>query len=323
MPQYKELEFRWVGESSTRVAALLTDQVQIADIERALREEIIAQGMTFIPAQFGELMHRWTFSGNYHTTPEYLDPTNPFLNQKVRLAMAKAINRKAIAEALLPGFDVKFGAEAYYPFDTRLAELQWPGIINPDWATNWDAQYGYDPEGARQLLAEAGFADGLEFSVALYTVSGLPEVIDIGQAMALDFEAVGMKPKLEQWDFPKIRSGRRARELHGVLFPGATPGAFSLYNIQTNFYSKGTVRSFEHPDLDAVFEQLQTTLVPEERARILQEMGNLCFELVCSLPMFAIAPNIAVNPKYVKDYVYPGFINSFYTHLEYVETVPQ
>ena len=323
VPQYKELEFRWVSESSTRVAALLTEQVQIADIERALREEIIAQGMTFIPAQFGELMHRWTFSGNYHTTPEYLDPTNPFLNQKVRLAMAKAINRKAIAEALLPGFDVKFGAEAYYPFDTRLAELQWPGIINPDWAANWDAQYGYDPEGARQLLAEAGFADGLEFSVALYTVSGLPEVIDIGQAMALDFEAVGMKPKLEQWDFPKIRSGRRARELHGVLFPGATPGAFSLYNIQTNFYSKGTVRSFEHPDLDAVFEQLQTSLVPEERARILQEMGNLCFELVCSLPMFSIAPDIAVNPKYVRDYVYPGFINSFYTHLEYVETVPQ
>ena len=323
VPQYKELEFRWVSESSTRVAALLTEQVQIADIERALREEIIAQGMTFIPAQFGELMHRWTFSGNYHTTPEYLDPTNPFLNQKVRLAMAKAINRKAIAEALLPGFDVKFGAEAYYPFDTRLAELQWPGIINPDWAANWDAQYGYDPEGARQLLAEAGFADGLEFSVALYTVSGLPEVIDIGQAMALDFEAVGMKPKLEQWDFPKIRSGRRARELHGVLFPGATPGAFSLYNIQTNFYSKGTVRSFEHPDLDAVFEQLQTTLVPEERARILQGMGNLCFELVCSLPMFSIAPDIAVNPKYVRDYVYPGFINSFYTHLEYVETVPQ
>ena len=323
VPQYKELEFRWVSESSTRVAALLTEQVQIADIERALREEINAQGMRFIPAQFGELMHRWTFSGNYHTTPEYLDPTNPFLNQKVRLAMAKAINREAIAKALLPGFDVKFGAAALYPFDTRLAEQQWPGIINPDWAGNWEAQYGYDPEGARQLLAEAGFAEGLEFSIALYTVSGLPEVIDIAQAMALDFEAVGMKPKLEQWDFPKIRSGRRARELHGVLFPSATPGDFSLYGIQTNYYSKGTVRAFEHPDLDAVFEQLQTTLVPEERARILQEMGNLCFELVCSLPMFAIAPDIAVNPKYVKDYVYPGFINSFYTHLEYVETVPQ
>jgi peptide/nickel transport system substrate-binding protein len=323
VPQYKELEFRWVGESSTRVAALLTNQVQIADIERALREEIIAQGMTFIPAQFGELMHRWTFSGNYHTTPEKLDPDNPFLNQKVRLAMAKAINREAITQALLPGFEVKIGAEAYYPFDTKLAEQQWPGIINPDWAANWEAQYGYDPEGARQLLAEAGYADGLEFSIALYTVSGLPEVIDIGQAMALDFEAVGMKPKLEQWDFPKIRSGRRSRELHGVLFPGATTGDFSLYGIQTNFYSKGTVRSFEHPDLDAVFEQLQTTLVPEERAKILQEMGNLCFELVCSLPMFAIAPDIAANPKYVKDYIYPGFINSFYTHLEYVETVPQ
>ena len=73
------------------------------------------------------------------------------------------------------------------------------------------------------MLAEAGYADGVEFTISLYTVSGLPETIDIARAMALDFEAVGMKPKLEQWDFPKIRSGRRARELHGVLFSGANP----------------------------------------------------------------------------------------------------
>ncbi len=93
VPQYNELEFRWVAESSTRVAALLTEQVHLADIERAVREEIIARGMKFIPAQFGDLMHRWPFSGNYHTNPEMLDPDNPFLNQKVRLAMAKAVNR--------------------------------------------------------------------------------------------------------------------------------------------------------------------------------------------------------------------------------------
>lgn len=173
------------------------------------------------------------------------------------------------------------------------------------------------------MLAEAGYADGVEFTISLYTVSGLPETIDIAQAMALDFEAVGMKPKFEQWDFPKIRSGHHARELHGVLFPGATPGDFSLYAIQTNYYSKGTFRVFEHPDLDAIFEKLQETLVPEERAKILQEIGDYCFEMVCSIPMFAIAPDIAANPNYVKDYVYPGFINSFYTHLEYVETVPQ
>ena len=147
------------------------------------------------------------------------------------------------------------------------------------------------------MLAEAGYADDVEFTIAPYTVSGLPETIDIAQAMALDFEAVGMKPKLEQWDFLKIRSGRRARELQGVLFPGATPGNSSLYAIQTNYYSKGTFRAFEHPDLDAIFEKLQETLVPEERAKILQEIGDYCFEMVCSIPMFAIAPDIADEPK--------------------------
>ena len=324
VPEYKELEFRWVSESSTRVAALLTEQVHLADIERAVREDVIAEGMTFIPGQFGEIMHRWSFSGNYHTTPESLDPDNPLLDQRVRLAMAKAVNREAIAEALLPGTPVKFGVDTYYPYDPIMAELQWPGVINPAWGENWDAQYGYDPDGARQLLAEAGYGEGgPEFAIALYTLSGMPEATDIGQAMALDFEAVGMKPKLEQWDFPKIRSGRRARELHGVIYPSATAGDFSLYGIQTNYYSKGTVRSFEHPELDAIFEKLQTTLVPEERAIVLQEIGDLCYDLVCSLPMFSFPADIAANPEYIESYVYPGFINSYFTHLEYVETVPQ
>ena len=321
VPDYDELEFRWVSESTTRVAALLTEQVHLADIERAVREDVIAAGMDFIPGQFGEIMHRWSFAGNYHTTPENLDPDNPLLDQRVRLAMAKSVNREAIAEALLPGSSVTIGVANHYPFDPILAELQWPGVINEDWAGKWDAQYGYDPEGAKQLLAEAGYGDGgPEFVIALYTLSGFPESTDIGQAIALDFEAVGMKPKLEQWDFPNIRSGRRARELSGVLYPSATSGDFTLYNIQTNFYSKGTVRSFEHPDLDVIFEKLQTTLVPEERALILQEIGDYCFDAVCSLPMFSLPADIAANPKYIESYVYPGFINSYYTHLEYVET---
>ena len=321
VPDYDELEFRWVSESSTRVAALLTEQVHLADIERAVREDVIADGMIFIPGQFGEIMHRWSFAGNYHTTPENLDPDNPLLDQRVRLAMAKAVNREAIAEALLPGTQVKIGVEAYYPFDPIMAELQWPGIINPEWGERWESQYGYDPEGARQLLAEAGYADGgPEFGIALYTLSGFPESIDIGQAIALDFEAVGMKPSLEQWDFPKIRSGRRSRELGGIIYPSSTAGDFSLYGIQTNYYSKGTVRSFEHPDLDAVFEKLQTHLDPPDRAKILQEIGDICYDFVCSLPMFSLPPDIAANPKYIESYVYPGFINSYFTHLEYVET---
>ena len=39
----------------------------------------------------------------------------------------------------------------------------------------------------------------------LYTLPGLPEQVDIGQAIALDFQAVGLKPKLVEIDFPRVR----------------------------------------------------------------------------------------------------------------------
>ena len=104
---------------------------------------------------------------------------------------------------------------------------------------------------------------------------------------------------------------------------GSHPRGFQPLRHTDQLLLQRDFRAFEHPDLDAIFEKLQETLVPEERAKIWQEIGDYCFEMVCSIPMFAIAPDIAANPNYVKDYVYPGFINSFYTHMEYVETVPQ
>ena len=55
---------------------------------------------------------------------------------------------------------------------------------------------------AKKLLAEAGYKNGFEFTVYLYTLPGLPEIVDIGQALALDWEAVGLKPKLVEIDFP-------------------------------------------------------------------------------------------------------------------------
>jgi ABC-type transport system substrate-binding protein len=44
-PEYKELEFRWVPESVTRLATLLAEEVHIADVERALHQEAVGKGM--------------------------------------------------------------------------------------------------------------------------------------------------------------------------------------------------------------------------------------------------------------------------------------
>ena len=62
------------------------------------------------------------------------------------------------------------------------------------------------PRRPRNFLAEAGYKNGFEFTVYLYTLPGMPELGDIGQALALDWEAVGLKPKLVEIDFPRARA---------------------------------------------------------------------------------------------------------------------
>jgi ABC-type transport system substrate-binding protein len=319
VPEYHQLEFRAIAETQTRLASLLTEQVHLAVIERSIRDEVTSRGFEFVDGVFPGIQHHWTFWGNFHTKPENLDPNNPMLIKEVRQAMAKAVNREVIVQALLPGAKVQI--PSYVKF-TALDEVVWPGLINPEWGDRWDEMYGYDPEAAKELLAAAGYPDGFEFTLALGSNAALPEVLDIGQAMALDFEAIGLKPSLENIEGSKIRSQRRAWDIHNTL-SGSAGYSYTVYHVETYFCTCGSVRTYVDPYLDSKIDELNVTVGATERTRIMRDIGDFCYDNICALPMFDIAPDIAINPNYIESYVFPGFISGFYTHLEYIETVPQ
>ncbi|MGY1857012.1 ABC transporter substrate-binding protein [Modestobacter sp. SYSU DS0290] len=94
---------------------------------------------------------------------------NPaFADERVRQAISYAIDRESLVEQLHPGAQATaqlFPAEAE-GYDPALNE-----------------EYGYDPERARELLAEAGYADGFAFDI---TVLGQPDedLVAIQQQLA-------------------------------------------------------------------------------------------------------------------------------------------
>ena len=135
-------------------------------------------------------------------------------------------------------------------------EVIWPGIWNPDWDKRFEELYGYDPGQGQGLLAEAGYKNGFEFTMYLYTLPGLPEQVDIGQAIALDFEAVGLKPKLVEIDFPRVREQYRTKTIHGALWPGRN----ALRALETarifNKAKDSVVYAYEHPYIEERLEAL-------------------------------------------------------------------
>ena len=318
-PEYKELEFRWVQEGVTRLAALLAGEVHISDVDRALQQDAVAKGMKIIASKLPAIQHQWHFGGMYFATPDKLDPKVPFTKKEVRQAMNLAINRQAIAENLLGGRVQPLRIMGYHP---DLDSAIWPGIWNPAWDKRAEEFYGYDPVKARALLGQAGHPDGFEFTVYLYTLPGLPEIVDIGQAIALDWQAIGLKPKLVEIDFPRVRELYRTKTIHSALWP-LRHSLRALDTIRIFHKSKeSTVYSYEHPFIEERLETLGKTVDREERARLLREIGDHKFAECADIPMFWLFAEATVNPKYIAEYVFPGVITGYFTHLEYIKLAP-
>jgi hypothetical protein len=145
--------------------------------------------------------------------------------------------------------------------------------------------------------------------------------VDIGQALALDWQAVGLKPKLVEIDFPRVRELYRTKAMHGAVWPGRN-ALRALDFIRIHNKSKDSVVNvFEYPFIDERLEALGKVVDPGERARLLREIGDYKFNEFAEIPMFWLFAEAVVNPKYIAEYVFPGVITGFFTHLEYVKLV--
>ncbi|MHB1007542.1 MAG: ABC transporter substrate-binding protein [Chloroflexota bacterium] len=114
------------------------------------------------------------FFGGYNTKAK------PFDDLRVRQAANYAIDREAMAKAL--GYGV--GQPFYYP--------QWgPGVLGND---DGILKYKYNPDKAKQLLKEAGYADGT-ISIELKIIAREPEQT-IGEFMQSAWSAAGIKTKM-------------------------------------------------------------------------------------------------------------------------------
>jgi len=319
-PSYGELEWQWVAESATRLANLITGTVHMADIERALQPGAKEKGMMVIRSKFPGMHVKWGYYGLYFTLPDKLDPDLPWLDVKVRRAMQKSVDSEGIAAALMPGTEIEY--PAIYGFHPVLDEEMWPGIWNPAWFDDWQEYYGYDLDKAKELLKEAGYENGFEFIIHLTPLSGLPEIVDIGQAMAGDLVKLGLQPKLVEIDYPVSRAMHRKDEASGIMRPSRSQHR-TIVSATSYSTKDASGHVYTNPVMDLTIEKLEQTVDPSGRAKILQEIGDIQFYDNARLQMFGLYVEMTVNPKYVDNYDFPATMSGYFTHLEYVQTLPQ
>jgi len=145
VPKIETLIFRPIPESATRVAAIQTGEVDI--VTRLSSEE--AKSLLGVPnvTVIKYPVERVYYVAFNNLTTGQGQPTE---DARVRLAMNYAVDVQAIVDSLFDGF-----AKPAIGFVTT-------GELGYDNA----APFGYDPDMAKQLLAEAGYPDGFEMGMA-------------------------------------------------------------------------------------------------------------------------------------------------------------
>ena len=204
---------------------------------------------------------------NTHDTVAEVDgEPNPFLDIRVRQAANLAINREAIIEGLLTGTE----KPAYGPY---------AGTIGYPKEALESRYEGFDPDRAKQLLAEAGYPDGIDIDLHIVT-DFQPTVPVIALVVQQDLEAVGIRTTIKEYLSSEYFRTVRTFENPGLFyfFTNSIAEPDTVLNSgveESGFYA---VSVYPETQIQELYQAQRQALDPSERAALLEEMYVTFYE---------------------------------------------
>ncbi len=314
---FPELEFRWVSEASTRIASIIAGEVHITQLPQDQTEEAISAGMALsvgtVDAQRVFLGYQGVYVDSESACGyKYCD--TPFLDLNVRKAMNKALDKPAINAAF-------FANKGKTMYMNHMAPNN--PYTNPDWERNFPAEYGYDPDASRALLAASGYNanNPLEIDVHLTTSAQFTQSADVLEAAAGYWNDVGIKTNLLQID-PAI-SRATNRELgfsRQVNFQGTPDFDIQGWRVrQSSVTPRGG--GVEHLDTEPIVARLRATMEPDMQNQIMRELSDVAYVLHVWMPLFWVPAELVYDPEVVASYDFPGSPPGLYSHFHRIKAV--
>jgi peptide/nickel transport system substrate-binding protein len=228
---------------------------------------------------------------------EQWDPKSPWSDRRVRLAANLAIDREAINQAETIGL-----SKVTASIIPRSFEGAWPAPL-----------YAYDPQKAKQLLAEAGYPNGFEAGAVSVDISWT----SITESIVNYLRAVGIRATvrpLERAAFVKEYQEKRLRPI--VQSGGATFGnaatRLDAYVASTGPFTYGT-----YPDIEGLIRELASEGDKGKRETILHRVQQLIHEKVMYAPLWEQAGIGAFGPRIAEPAI--GLITNMATSAPYEE----
>lgn len=281
-PAWEKVELRIISADAPRLAALLAGQVDAienmppGDILRLKGdtrfriEQRVSWRTLFL--QLDQARERSPYVTDTAGRP--LDK-NPLRDPRVRLALSKSIDRKALVNSTLEGLGIP------------AASVVAPGILGHGETLKAEV---YDPEGAKKLLREAGYPEGL--GLTLHGPNNRYINDDqVLQTVAQFFSRIGVKTKVEAMPlavyFGRLRN---ASFSIGLLGWGSLAGDFALRNLAgtadpASGWGTWNWGGYNNPQVDALLHSSLASVDEKKRRQLAEDAIALALKDQALIPL--------------------------------------
>jgi peptide/nickel transport system substrate-binding protein len=207
----------------------------------------------------------------------------PFNNILVRQALEYAVNRQALVTALTGGLD----KVAWQPIPPQ----------DPGYDPSLDNMYPYDPAKAKQLLAQAGFANGLKIDVGEIAFDYYQRLSEAVQQM---LNAAGFQVTLVPFAATAVTQTLYQQKKFNIAvtaFLASTPGPGPI--LSTPFAQNGAynISGTVTPGFDDLLGQAAATTDQAAQAKLYQQASKIVVDNALNIPLYYNSGVAIYSPK--------------------------
>ncbi len=300
---WDKVTFKILTNSAARVAALLSGDVQMietvptSDIARLSQDKRFALADKVSNRVIYVHLHQWSDKPPPFVTAKDGKPLerNPFKDARVRKALSMAINRDAIAERIMEKKAVPAAQllpDFFYGTSKKLKPAK------------------YDPEGAKKLLAEAGYPNG--FAMTIHGPNNRYINDDkVAQAIAQFYSRAGIDAKVETMPssvyFTRATKGEFAYMVLGWGTESGEQGSSLRSLLATHDPARGmgvTNRGrYSNPAFDKMVTDALVTMDEKKREGMIQAAAEAAMNDAALIPIhyevstWATAKGLRYTPR--------------------------
>jgi peptide/nickel transport system substrate-binding protein len=267
----KTLIMKSVPDANTRAVMLKSGEADISYVLDGPDAESIKRDARF---QVVASKHASIFWIEF---AEQWDPKSPWHDKRLRQAVNVALNRQQINQAACLGFCPPAGVIVPRVMDFALQVEPPP----------------YDVRKAKQLLAEAGYPNGLDAGEFV----GIPGFPTVAESAVNDLITAGIRVKMRSTERAAFYADWKEHKLRGLFMTAVGNSGNAASRVESFIQSKGAYAYGGYPDIDDLFLQQARERDLKKREALLHRIQQLTIDRVMFAPVMDLRALMGIGPR--------------------------